>query len=80
MWLRLSIGHGGENDINKHNSTPKHKQFFDSTKNKNKKTNWGANRATVNLDKKVTKLELLFAGFIVEHKFPIGTADDAGKL
>ena len=28
----FSIGHGGENDINKHNSTPKHKQFFDLLK------------------------------------------------
>ena len=28
----FSIRHGGENDISKHNSTPKHKQVFDLLK------------------------------------------------
>ena len=76
----FSIEHEGENDINKHKSTPKHKQFFDSTQNQKKLTNWGASRATANLDEKVTKSELLFAGFLAEHNLPIATADHAGKL
>ena len=63
-----------------HNSTPKHKQFFDSTQNQKKLTDWGVSTATANSDKKVTKSELLFAGFLVEHNFPIATADHAGKL
>ena len=33
----FSIEHEGENDINKHKSTPKHKQLFDSTQNQKKK-------------------------------------------
>ena len=62
------------------NSTPKHKQFFDSTQNKKNLSNWDASRPTANLDEKVTKSKLLFAGFIVEHNLPIATADHAGKL
>ena len=68
----------GENDISKHNS--KHKQFFDSTQNQKKITDWSASTATASSDQKVTKSELFFAGFLVEHNLPIATANHACKL
>ena len=45
---------------------------------KTKKKFWsGVSTATISLDQKVTKSELLFAGFLVEHNLPITTANRA---
>ena len=76
----FSIGHGGENDITRHAATPKHKECVESLQKQRKLTDWGASSATSDLDQNVTKAELLFAGFLVEHNLPLATADHAGKL
>ena len=76
----FSIGHGGENDVNKHNSTPKHREYAEAAQKQRKLTDFGASSAAGSLDKKVMKAELLFTGFLVEHNLPISTADHASKL
>ena len=63
----FSVGHGGENDITRHNATPKHKECVESSVKQTKLTDWGASSATSDLDQNVTKAELLFPGFLVEH-------------
>ena len=77
----FSVGHGGENDINRHNDTSKHKGYVDAAQRQRKLTDFGArSSATANLDQKVAKAELLFTGFLVEHNLPLSTADHAAKL
>ena len=38
------------------------------------------NAATSDWDQNITKAELLFAGFLVEHNLPLAIADHAGNL
>ena len=80
--IDINVGHEGENDINRHIATSKYKEYcVDALEKKTKITDWGASSATSDLDQKVSKAELLFAGLIlVEHNLPLATADHAGKL
>ena len=52
----FSITHGGENDINKHNSTPKQKQFFDSTQNQKKVNRLGCKYSNSQFRRKSNKI------------------------
>ena len=59
----FSIAHGGENDINRHKDTSKHKEYVDAAQQQRKLTNFGGSSATANLNQKVMKAELLFFWF-----------------
>ena len=75
-----SVAYGGENDINKHKDSSRHKGYVDTAQRQKKLTDFGASSATANLDQKVVKAKLLFSGFLVEHELPLTTADHAAKL
>ena len=62
-----SIAHGGENDINRHEDTTKHKGYVDAAQRQRKLTNFGASIATTNLNQNVVKSEVPFSGFMIEH-------------
>ena len=49
----FSIAHGGENDINRHKDTSKHKGYRDAAQRQIKLINFGASSATANLNQKV---------------------------
>ena len=70
----FSIAHGEENDINRHKGTSKHKGYVDAAQRQRKLTNFGASLATVNLNQKVVKSELLFSGFLNEYNLSLSTA------
>ena len=76
----FGIGHGGENDIKRHISTPKYKSFVTAQASNHRLTDWGSSASTSNFDIKVTKAEVLFSGFLTEHNLPLTTADHAGNL
>ena len=76
----FSVAYRGENDINRHKDTSKHKRHVDVAQRQRKLTDFGATSVTANLDLKVVKAELLFSGFLVEHNPPLSIADDAAKL
>ena len=78
--IDINVGHGGENDINRHIATSKHKECINPLEKQTKITDWRASSAASDLDQKVTKTDLLFAEFLVEHNLPLATADHAGKL
>ena len=75
----FSIGHGGENDINRHKDTSNHKRYVDAAQQQRKLTEFGASLVTANLKQKVVKAELCFSGFLVEHNLPLSTLGHAGK-
>ena len=75
----FSIGHGGENDINRHKDTSNHKRYVDAAHQQRKLTEFGASLVTTNLKQKFVKAELLFSGFLVEHNLPLSTVGHAGK-
>ena len=59
----FSVAYGEEN-MNRHKDTSKHKGYVDTAQPQNKKlTNFGASLATANLDQKVVKAKLLFFWF-----------------
>ena len=76
----FSIAHGGENGINRHKDTSKHKEYVDLAQRQRKLTDFGASSATANLNQKAVKAERLFSGFLVEHNLPLSTGDHATKL
>ena len=76
----FSIGRGGQNDISKHNATETHKKYVEAETKQRKLIDFTASSATANLDEKVTKAEILFSGFLVEHNLPLATADHTSKL
>lgn len=76
----FSIGRGGQNDISKHNATETHKKYVEAETKQRKLIDFTASSATANLDQKVTKAEILFSGFLVEHNLPLATADHTSKL
>ena len=76
----FSVAHGGEKDINRQKDTLKHNGYVDAAQQQRKLANFGASSTTAHLDQKVVKAELLFTCFLVEHNFPLSTADHAGKL
>ena len=59
----FSIAHGGENDINRHKDTSKHKEYVDAAQQQRKLTNFGGSSVAANLNQKVKKAELLFFWF-----------------
>ena len=76
----FSVVHRGENDINRHKETSKHKEYVDAAQRQIKLTNFGASLATANLEQKVVKSELLFSGFLLKHNLPFSTADHTAKI
>ena len=76
----FSVEHGGEKDTNRQKDTLKHNGYADAAQQQRKLANFGASSTTTHLDQKVVKAELLFTCFLVEHNFPLSTADHAGKL
>ena len=76
----FSVAHGGENDINRHKDSSKHKGYVDAAQQQRKLTDFGASSATANLGQKVMKAELIFSGFLVDHNLPLSTADHTTKI
>ena len=76
----FSIGRGGQNDISKHNATETHKKYVEAETKQRKLIDFTASSATANLDQKVSKVEILFSGFLVEHNLPLATPDHTSKL
>ena len=68
-----------ENDIYKCASTPTHKCSVDASKGQKNLFNWVVSSSTADIDKaEVTKGDLLFAEFFIEHDLPLATADHVG--
>ena len=76
----FSVAHGGENDINRHKNTSKHKRYVDTVPTTTKLADFDASSATANLDQKVVNVDLLFSGFLAENNLPLITADHTAKL
>ena len=57
----FSVAYGGENGINRHKDTSKHKGHVDASQRQRKLTD--ASSATASFDQKVVKAELLFSVF-----------------
>ena len=76
----FSVAHGGENDINRHMDTAKHKGYANAAQEQRKLTNFSASLATKNFGKKVVEVELNFSDFLIEHNLPLSTAGHSGKL
>ena len=76
----FSVAHGGENDINRHMDTAKHKRYANAAQEQRKLTNFSASLATKNFGKKVVEVELNFSDFLIEHNLPLSTAGHSGKL
>ena len=75
----FSVGHGGENNVNKYIATPKHREYYDATKGQKKLTNWTSSLPK-HLEKQAIRAEVLLSGFLVEHNLPLATADHISKL
>ena len=60
----FSVAHGGENYINRHKNTSKHKGYVDAAQQKEKKAaSFGTTLVTADLNQKVVKVEILFPVF-----------------
>lgn len=75
----ISISHGGMCDIRRHVNTEGHKGNAE-TLGSNKRISDIFVKSNSDLDAKVTKAEVMFTNFIVEHNLPIAVADHAGQL
>ena len=75
----FSVGHGGENNVNKYIATPKHREYYDATKGQKKLTNWTSSLPK-HLEKQAIRAEVLLSGFLVEHNLPFATADHMSNL
>jgi len=72
----ISVKCGGRDDIKKHTETKLHQQIALTVKTTVPLTSF----VTADADTDVTKAEMLFTHFLVEHNIPIAVADHAGPL
>ena len=75
----FSVGHGGENNMNKYIATLKHREYCDGTKGQKKLTNWTSSLLK-HLEKQAIRAEVLLSGFLVEHNLPLAKADHMSKV
>ncbi|XP_071507007.1 uncharacterized protein [Diadema antillarum] len=78
----ISVEHGGRDDIRKHVGSKRH---TDIAKERSSSTSTGTllnyfTKQGTSEEEDVTRAELLFSGFIVEHNLPISVSDHAGPL
>lgn len=72
--IDFSISHGGRDDCRRHATTKKH-TIFEKLKLQTLDKHFG-----IPINDEVTRAELLFATFLVEHNLPIATADHSKQL
>ena len=75
--VNVSIAHGGKSDIVKHVSTAKHKAFDSASHTVQPVSAYFGEDGKVD---EVTRAEVLYSFYIIEHNLPIACADHAGAL
>ncbi len=75
----ISIEHGGRDDIKRHLASQKHIDLEAASSSTSTITHFFAKLGSSEEDQ-VTKAELYFTSFIIEHNIPISASDHAGSL
>lgn len=73
----FSVGHGGRNDLTKHQNTDLHKNAAKSSKKPSKSV---TDFLVTKTDESVIRAETLFSMFIAEHNLAFAVADHFTKL
>lgn len=74
----FSISHGGRNDVFRHVNGPKHKENVKCAESTSKLTTFFKKSDNIQAD--VTRAELLFTSFLIEHNVSLNAASHAGPL
>ena len=75
----ISVAHGGRDDLRKHTTGVKHIELS-KQQGRNKTVNSFFTSNSESLSDKVTRAEMLFSQFLVEHNVPIAVTDHVGPL
>ena len=76
----FSIGHGGRTDCERHIKGPKHVEIAKSVSKAPISDFFSKSNKSTPLDEAVTRAEVLFTGFLVEHNVALAASDHASKL
>ncbi|GFN86361.1 immunoglobulin-binding protein 1-like [Plakobranchus ocellatus] len=76
----FSNSHGGKDDCRRHIESQKHVKIAKESTSCKPISHFLAGSQHSSLDEAVTRAEVIFSGFLVEHNIALAAADHAGKL
>ena len=74
----ISVEHGGRDDVRRHIATSKHAEIAKSRSSSRTVASFFTQQG--NEEDHITRAEIYFTGFLVEHNIPIAASDHAGPL